>query len=304
MVRYILLLVFMIATPLHVNAQTRPDPPPYDYIGYHLQEINRLRAEAGLQPFAYNAQLEQAANVQADWMIVNWSYADYHGGSTPTTRAVAAGYSDYDWCCTENTFLSPTRTPEGALRFWLRSAPHYRQLMSDEYDEIGVGFAVGAARTGQVIVFGRRNPLPGATPEPQAPAPTESPPAVVAVEQPSTQAGCSTQHIIQPGENLFRISLRYRVSQAALAHANGITDPRLIFAGQRLCIPSGSVPATNLVEQTTPLDAPQSAENWCYAGQPWGDGRCDAMPTQAERDFMWRCGWYRAQGVQAPACEG
>ena len=293
--RLVIVALLLTMNVFAISAQTRPDPPPYDYIGYHLQEINRLRAEAGLQPFAYNAQLEEAANVQADWMIVNWSYAHYHGGSTPTTRATAADYSDYDWCCTENTFLSPTRTPEGALRFWLRSAPHYRQLMSDEYDEIGVGFAVGAARTGQVIVFGRRNPLPGSTPEPQAPAPT--------------QAGCSTQHIIQPGENLFRISLRYRVSQTALAQVNGITDPRLIFAGQRLCIPSGSVPATNPVsinpvEPAAPLDAPQAAGNWCYAGEPWGDGRCDAMPTQAERDFMWRCGWYRAQGVQAPACEG
>ena len=44
-------------------------------------------------------------------------------------------------------------------------------------------------------------------------------------------------HIVQPGENLFRISLRYGVSMSAIAAANGITNYNLIFAGQRLVIP-------------------------------------------------------------------
>ncbi len=44
-------------------------------------------------------------------------------------------------------------------------------------------------------------------------------------------------HIVQAGENLFRISLRYGVSMNAIAAANGITNYNLIFAGQRLIIP-------------------------------------------------------------------
>ncbi len=44
-------------------------------------------------------------------------------------------------------------------------------------------------------------------------------------------------HIVQPGENLFRISLRYGVSMSAIAAANGITNYNLIFAGQQLIIP-------------------------------------------------------------------
>ena len=46
-------------------------------------------------------------------------------------------------------------------------------------------------------------------------------------------------HVVQPGENLFRIGLRYGVSVNALAAANGILNPHYIYAGQRLVIPVG-----------------------------------------------------------------
>ena len=45
-------------------------------------------------------------------------------------------------------------------------------------------------------------------------------------------------HIVQRGENLFRIALRYGVTVNALATANRLSDPRLIYVGQRLIIPA------------------------------------------------------------------
>lgn len=44
-------------------------------------------------------------------------------------------------------------------------------------------------------------------------------------------------HIVQPGENLFRIALRYGVNMWDIAKLNGIYDLRLIYAGQVLRIP-------------------------------------------------------------------
>lgn len=44
-------------------------------------------------------------------------------------------------------------------------------------------------------------------------------------------------HIVQRGENLFRIALRYGVPLADLARANNITNPARIFEGQALVIP-------------------------------------------------------------------
>jgi murein DD-endopeptidase MepM/ murein hydrolase activator NlpD len=46
-------------------------------------------------------------------------------------------------------------------------------------------------------------------------------------------------HIVQPGENLFRIALAYGVTVEAIQAANGLADPSLISVGQALVIPTG-----------------------------------------------------------------
>ena len=51
--------------------------------------------------------------------------------------------------------------------------------------------------------------------------------------------GCSTYYTVQPGDTLSGIARWYGVSVHALAQANHISNPNLIFAGQTLCIPSG-----------------------------------------------------------------
>jgi len=53
-------------------------------------------------------------------------------------------------------------------------------------------------------------------------------------------------HVVQAGENLLRIALRYGVDVWALARANNITNLNHIYVGQRLVIP-----------RTTPAPAPQ-----------------------------------------------
>ena len=46
-------------------------------------------------------------------------------------------------------------------------------------------------------------------------------------------------HIVQRGDTLFSIARKYGLTANALAHTNGIPDPRRIFVGQRLVIPDG-----------------------------------------------------------------
>ncbi len=58
-------------------------------------------------------------------------------------------------------------------------------------------------------------------------------------------------HIVQPGENLFRIALRYGLTTQALAAANGIVNPNRIYSGQRLVIPGQGT--------TTPAPPPAPA---------------------------------------------
>ena len=52
-----------------------------------------------------------------------------------------------------------------------------------------------------------------------------------------TQPPVQRTHVVQPGENLFRIGLRYGISWPTLAAANGIGYPYRIYAGQVLIIP-------------------------------------------------------------------
>ena len=44
-------------------------------------------------------------------------------------------------------------------------------------------------------------------------------------------------HLVQLGENLYRISLKYGTTVQAIATANNISNHHLIFAGRTLCIP-------------------------------------------------------------------
>jgi LysM repeat protein len=43
--------------------------------------------------------------------------------------------------------------------------------------------------------------------------------------------------VVQPGDNLFRIALRYNMSYITLARYNNIANPSSIYVGQVIRIP-------------------------------------------------------------------
>src|SRR5438477_7876173 len=67
---------------------------------------------------------------------------------------------------------------------------------------------------------------------PATPAPVATAPAT----------GGATIHVVQRGENLFRIAIRYGTTVDAIVAANGLGDPTQIQVGQRLLIPGGTAP--------------------------------------------------------------
>ncbi len=67
-------------------------------------------------------------------------------------------------------------------------------------------------------------------------------------------------HVVQPGDNLFRISLRYNSSIEAIMAANGLTDSHTIKAGQQLIIPTSQSQATAPAAPVAPAAAAPAAE--------------------------------------------
>lgn len=91
------------------------------------------------------------------------------------------------------------------------------------------------------------------TPTPVAtPVGTVTPAAVPTATPVPVAPPAETVHIVQPGENLFRIALRYNLTTSVLAAYNGIANPNLIYAGQQIRIPAGAAAAAPVV---TPVAA-------------------------------------------------
>lgn len=84
---------------------------------------------------------------------------------------------------------------------------------------------------------------------------------------PTTQA--QIIHIVQAGENLYRIALHYGTTIAAIADANGITNPTQISVGQQLVIPVTGIPTpTPAVTETTYIV--QAGDNLYRIGLKFG----------------------------------
>jgi LysM repeat protein len=119
-------------------------------------------------------------------------------------------------------------------------------------------------------------------------------------------------HIVRPGENLYRISIRYGTTVQAIARANGIRNPSLIYVGQRLIIPGGGgghwgggswggCPCTYVVRRGDTL----SAIAWRYGTSVWTLVRMNGL---ANPNYIWAgqrlcvpCGG-GGGGYHPPAC--
>lgn len=115
------------------------------------------------------------------------------------------------------------------------------------------GVSVDALRAanginGNTIYVGQTLIIPGANTAPAAqnPAPVQAIPVVTA-----PVLGVGSTHIVQAGENLFRIGLQYGVSWQSLQAANNMPTP-YVYAGQSLVIPGADTGSTAGVAPLVP----------------------------------------------------
>lgn len=141
------------------------------------------------------------------------------------------------------------------------------------------GITVDALRaanglTGNLIYAGQVLVIPGA-------GATVSPPAEAATPAPVVAAGEPLYHIVQPGETLFRIGLKYGLPWTRIQAANNLPNDR-VYVGQRLAIPLTNAPvpvetaapapaapeATPVPTEAAPQPAPAPAEAVYHIVQP------------------------------------
>jgi uncharacterized protein YkwD len=107
-----------------------------------LTEINALRRQHGLAPLRLNARLRAAADAHSTAMANRGFFAHESADGTQFWKRVARFYppgSNRYWSVGENLlWSSPDVDPAGALRMWLGSPPHRKNLLTSRWREIGL----------------------------------------------------------------------------------------------------------------------------------------------------------------------
>ena len=218
-----------------------------------LQLVNAVRAEYGLAPVTFNAQLAAAAQGHANFIATEGIYSHYGvNGSTWQDRAQAAGYPGW---AGENLVGGTRLTPQQGVIWWRNSAIHFSNMLNPRWTEAGVGFAVGNGQNFYVMVFGTQNDAP----PPRAQQQVVDVPFIVApIELAAPNPDGSIVHIVGEGHTFWAIAARYEVSIADLYLFNGLNEDTVLNPGDRLTIrladgqpppPTPTPPTTHTVRE-------------------------------------------------------
>ncbi len=217
-----------------------------------LQLVNAVRAEYGLAPVAYNAQLAAAAQGHANFIATQGIYSHYGvNGSTWQDRAQAAGYPGW---AGENLVGGTRLTPQQGVIWWRNSAVHFSNMLNPRWTEAGVGFAVGNGQNFYVMVFGTQSEGP----PPQAERVVDVPFIVAPITLAAPNPDGSIVHIVGEGHTFWAIAARYEVSIADLYLFNGLNEDTVLNPGDRLTIrladgqpppPTPTPPTTHTVRE-------------------------------------------------------
>ena len=195
-----------------------------------------------------------SARADAPVHIVQWGetlsqIAQTYGLSQAAILA-ANGLSS-SWLFAGQRLIIPDGSSQGT---WLASGGTHVVQAGETLFRIGVKYGIswvliqqanGLPDTriyaGQTLVIPGVNAAPAATPTP-------------APETPPAPSGEETVYIVQAGDTLFKIGVKFGVSWPLIQSVNGLTSTR-IYTGQRLIIPGANstpVPATEAPPVETP----------------------------------------------------
>ncbi len=199
-----------------------------------LRLVNELRANYGLPPFVWDQRLASAAQNQASFMAENnvYSHSGY-GGSTPQSRASAAGFPGR---ATENVVGGTNLTPGQGVIWWRNSPIHLNTLLSPQYSHVGIGTAQGFDQNFYALVAGSPTGY-GAPAVPQVTDDNDellAPVAPVILAEPREDG--SVVHVVDTGQSFWVIAARYEIPLEQLYLFNNLNEDSLITPGDELII--------------------------------------------------------------------
>lgn len=196
-----------------------------------FQEVNQFRINNGLVPFQFSNALAAAAQNQANFMAANTVFSSHvgAGGSTPQSRAAAAGYIGR---VTENIVGGTGMTAARGLTWWVSSPVHYNTLITSRYQEAGTGFATNGTDNFYVLVVGQPSDAPPQNVVDDSPEPLYITPITLA--QPAEDG--SIVHVVQEGQALWSLAAHYEVTLSDLLLFNSLPPNAIVQPGDRITI--------------------------------------------------------------------
>lgn len=189
--------------------------------------LNDERAAAGLRPVAETAALTQPSAAYSARMVAENFFAHVSpDGSTLVDRLTAARYiaPDGEWTVGENLAWGQgdLGTPRNIVVAWMNSPGHRQNILTGEFDEIGIGIALGTP--GDPSWGATYTTDFGAVAGHQTLASAASAPAAAATT-PTARASTATK---KPAAKRCTIAVRARAAKAATARKGA--KPRTVAA--------------------------------------------------------------------------
>ncbi len=131
------------------GAETQPNADNLDQItATTLCLLNEQRAANGLPALSEQPELDRASVDYSELMVDAQFFSHVSpAGSALTQRLTDSGYlgGDGAWIVGENIAWGESYlgTPGAIVTAWMNSAGHRANILSSDYDEIGIGIAVG-----------------------------------------------------------------------------------------------------------------------------------------------------------------
>ena len=179
----------------------------------------------------------------------------------------------------------PPSTPGGTVIYTVQPGDYLAKIARQFNTTVSAILSVNNIANPNLIFPGQQLVIPtgGTTPPPATSMPATVPPPATSV--PSTPPpGGQTTYVVQPGDTLNSIARRFGTTTSAIAQANGIVNPNLIFVGQVLVIPTGgSVPQPTAIPGQPTVPPPNPGTGFELGGQTFNFAHPNEMRQSGMR---------------------